>query len=162
MAVTIRKADLDDLDAISEFAAAVVPEHYTPILGELAAHEQLTWWTPERMTPAVEVGRVHLAISDTGDLVGVCQTGELDGDQVIWKLYLAPDHRGRSLGVELLRHAIRSLPEHTDHVHVEHFAGNTGAARFYEREGFQVIRTVPAPPDLPPSHAIVWRRLHLA
>lgn len=161
MAVTIRKAERDDLDAISEFAATVVPEHYTPILGERAAHEQLAWWTQERMTPAVEAGQVLVATTDSGQVVGVCQTGELDGDQVIWKLYLAQDHRRRSLGAELLQHAIRSLPEHADHVDVEHFAGNTGAARFYEREGFEVIRTA-APADLPASHAIVWRRLRFA
>jgi len=104
---------------------------------------------------------MHLAIAEERDVVGVCQTGEADGKQVIWKLYLAPEYRGRSLGVELLSQAISSLPENADHVEVEHFAGNTSAARFYEREGFEVVRTDPAASDHSPGSAIVWRRLQL-
>lgn len=161
MSVTIRKANREDVDAIVAFGAAVVPEHYTPILGQRAAQAQLAWWTPERITPAAEAGRVHLA-TDGHDVVGVCQTGEMDGEQVIWKLYLAAQYRGRSLGVDLLRQAISSLPKHADRVDLEHFAGNTSAATFYEREGFDVIRTDPPPSDQPPAAAIVWRRLLLA
>lgn len=162
MSVTIRKASLGDVDAIVAFGAAVVPEHYAPILGQRAAQAQLAWWTPERMAPAAEAGRVHVATTDRGDIVGVCQTGELDGEQVIWKLYLAPEYRGRSLGVDLLREGIAALPGHAGRVDVEHFAGNSSAARFYEREGFEVIRTDPTPPDRSPGTAIVWRRLRLA
>jgi len=162
MDVTIRRADLADVDALAAFAAAVIPKHYTPILGQRAAHGQLAWWTPQRMTPAVESDRVLVATTDGRDVVGVCQTGELDGEQVIWKLYLAPEYRGRSFGVALLRQAISSLPRDADRVVVEHFAGNTSAARFYEREGFRVIRTDPAPSGQSPAAAIVWRRLQLA
>ena len=49
------------------------------------------------MAPAVEASRVHVAATDL-DLVGVCQTGELAGEQVIWKMYLAPEHRGLHSG----------------------------------------------------------------
>ncbi len=161
MELTIRKADFDDVDAIAVFGTEVVPEHYTPILGQQGARAQLVWWTPEYISPAVEAGRVHVAINDVGGVVGVCQTGEADGKQVIWKLYVAPDYRGRSLGVELLRQAISALPEHADRVEVEHFAGNTRAARFYAREGFDVIRTDPATSERSPGNAIIWRRLQL-
>ncbi len=102
-----------------------------------------------------------MATTDVRGVVGVCQTGETDGKQVIWKLYIAPEYRGRSLGVELLRHAISALPEHADRVEVEHFAGNTRAAKFYEREGFEVIRTDPATSERAPGNTIVWRRLQL-
>lgn len=162
MGVTVRKANLGDVDAIVAFGAAVIPEHYTPILGQRAAQGQLAWWTLERILPAVEAGRVHVATADGRDVVGVCQTGETNGEQVIWKLYLTPDYRGRSIGLELLRLAISALPRHADRVDVEHFAGNTSAAWFYEREGFEVIRTDPPPSGQSPDHAIVWRRLQLA
>jgi ribosomal protein S18 acetylase RimI-like enzyme len=91
----------------------------------------------------------------------VCQSGELADDQVIWKLYLAAEYRGRSLGVELLRHAVASLPAGVDHVDVEHFVGNARAAKFYEREGFTVIRSDPAPSGESANSGIVWRRLAL-
>lgn len=160
MEVDIRKAELDDLDAIVAFGSAVIPPYYAPILGEHAAQAQLAWWTLDRMARAVEANRVHVAATDR-DVVGVCQTGELAGEQVIWKMYLAPEYRGRSLGVELLRQAITSLPRGVGRIDVEHFAGNTRAAKFYEREGFKVIRTEPAPTGESPNGAIVWRRRQL-
>ena len=157
MGVLVRTADAGDVDAVVAFGAAVVPPYYTPILGEGAAQDQLDWWTPERLDPAARAGRLHVAVDDR-DVVGVCETGELSGEQVIWKLYLAAEYRGRSLGVALLRHALSLLPKGTDHVNVEHFAGNTSAARFYERQGFVVVRTQPPPAGEPPGGAIVWRR----
>jgi ribosomal protein S18 acetylase RimI-like enzyme len=161
MEVTIRTATTGDVESIVAFGSAVVPQYYTPILGGSAAHAQLTWWTRQRMSSAVQAGRLHVAITADRQVVGVCQTGELSDDQVIWKLYLAPEYRGRSLGAELLRHAVASLPEGVDHVDVEHFAGNATAARFYQRQGFTVIRADPAPSGEPSSRAIVWRRLPL-
>lgn len=160
MGVTVRRAELDDLDAIVAFGSAVIPPYYTPILGESAAQAQLAWWSLDRMAPAVEANRVHVAVTDR-DVVGVCETGELAGEQVIWKMYLAPEYRGRSLGVELLCRAIASLSEGVDRVDVEHFAGNTQAAKFYAREGFEIIRTDPAPTGESPNSAIVWRRRQL-
>jgi len=162
MGVTVRKANLGDVDAIVAFGAAVIPEHYAPVLGCRAAQAQLAWWTPDRILPAVEAGRVHVATTDGCDVVGVCQTGEMNGEQVIWKLYLAPDYRGQSIGMELLHLAISALPRPADRVVVEHFAGNTSAAKFYEREGFEVLRTDPPPSGQSSDHAIVWRRLQLA
>lgn len=160
MGVRVRKASPDDLDAIVAFGSDVIPAYYAPILGQHAAQAQLAWWTRDRMAPAVEAHRVHVAATDR-DVVGVCQTGELAGEQVIWKLYLAPAYRGRSLGVELLGHAITSLPPVVRRVDVEHFAGNARAARFYERQGFEVVRADPAPTGESPSSAIVWRRRQL-
>ncbi len=93
--------------------------------------------------------------------MGVCQTGELAGEQVIWKMYLAPEHRGRSLGVVLLDQAIASLPQGVGRVDVEHFAGKTRVAKVYEREGFKVLRTVPAATGESSNGAIVWRRRQL-
>lgn len=158
MMVQVRKAEADDVDAIVAFGSAVVVPHYTPILGAVAAQAQLTWWAPQRMSSAVAAGRVHVAVSADGAIVGVSETGDMASEQVIWKLYLASDFRGRSLGVELLRHALAALPSETDHVLVEHFAGNARAGAFYDREGFTVVNTEPANCG-DPNAAVVWRRL---
>ena len=160
MGVDVRKAELEDLDAIVAFGSAVIPQYDTPILGERAAQAQLAWWALDRMAPAVETSRVHVATTDL-DVVGVCETGELAGERVIWKMYLAPEYRGRSLGVELLRQALASLPRGVGRVDVEHFARNIRATKFYEREGFKVFRTGPAPTGESPNSAIVWRRRQL-
>ena len=91
----------------------------------------------------------------------MCETGELDGVPVVWELYLAPGARGRGLGVRLLRAAVAALPPDAPSVLVEHVAGNERAGRFYEREGFAVVRTEPAASGDPRS-AVVWRRLELS
>lgn len=158
--VVVRLAAPSDVAAIVAFAEAVVPPHYAPILGPSAARRQVeVWWTPERMAAAAEAGRVHVAVAG-GRFVGVVETGTYGGDQVIWKLYLAPEARGRRLGVELLRRAVAALPEGTDHVLVEHVAGNRRAGAFYEREGFAVVGTEPAASG-DPHAAVVWRRRDL-
>ncbi len=79
---------------------------------------------------------------------------------MIWKLYLAPQARGRGLGVELLDRAVAALPTGTGHVLVEHVAGNRRAGAFYEREGFAVVGTEPAGSG-DPNAAVVWRRRNL-
>src|SRR5690625_3827540 len=159
MSVSVRMAELNDVDAIVDFGARVVPPHYSPILGADAAQGQLAWWTRECMEPAVTAGRVHVALANHA-VVGLSETGEFNGEQVIWKLYLAPDFRGGSLGTELLRHSIDALPAGVGHVLVEHFAGNARAGTFYQREGFNVIHTEAAHSD-DQNAAVVWRRLEL-
>jgi ribosomal protein S18 acetylase RimI-like enzyme len=159
MPVTIRLACLDDLSAIERFALDVVPAHYAPILGDEGARAQLQWWTTERMKPAVEASRVHVAV--TGEkIIGVVQTGVLGEDHVVWKLYLAPEFRCQSIGADLLQHAIEPLRKVTDHVLVEHFAGNTKAAKFYDREGWTVVSIEPSRSG-DPNAAVVWRRITL-
>lgn len=157
--VTVRLARSGDVDAILRFAGAVVPPYYAPILGPAGAHEQLAWWTPERLDPAVVAGRVHVAAS-VERILGVVETGDQAGEQVLWKLYLSPESRGQGLGVALLDRAISALPAGTDHILVEHFAGNTRAGRFYEREGFAVIKVQPAGSSNPDAD-VVWRRRNL-
>jgi ribosomal protein S18 acetylase RimI-like enzyme len=155
MDVTVRLARPSDAEAVLVFGAEVIPAHYTPILGADAAQGQLRWWTSERMAAAIKSGRVHLAV-DGEEIAGVCETGEFDGQQVIWKLYIAPQARNRGIGVTLLTRAVAALPAGTKHVIVEHFAGNTRAAAFYDREGFDVVRTDAAASG-DPAADVVWR-----
>lgn len=159
MSVSIRVAKPKDVDAIVAFGAEVVPQHYAPILGADGAQAQLEWWTSSRIASAVAAHRVLLAVTDEA-IVGVCETGQYAGEQVIWKLYLASDRRGRSLGAELLRRAVDSLPDTARHVLVEHFAGNDRAGSFYQREGFAAVHTETAHSGNPRA-AVVWRRLEL-
>lgn len=156
----VRPARADEVEAVAAFGAAVVPAHYAPILGEERARRQLAWWTVDRLAGAQRARRLHVAVDD-GRIVGVCETGEYDDEQVIWKLYLAPVARGRSLGVTLMNHAIGALPGTPDHVLVEHIAGNVRAAAFYEREGFTVLRVEPDP-GRDPVADVVWRRRELS
>lgn len=155
MDFTVRAARPSDAEAISAFGARVVPSHYAPILGVEVAEGQLRWWTSERIAASIADSRIQVAMNGD-DVVGVCETGAFDDEQVIWKLYVAPRSRSRGIGVALLERAMAKLPADTDHVLVEHFAGNTRAAAFYDREGFRVLRTDPAASG-DPAAAVVWR-----
>lgn len=101
-----------------------------------------------------------LAVDDDGTIRGLCETGTFEGDYVVWKLYVHHDVRGRRVGKRLLDTAVSRRPAGVQSVVLEHFAGNQSAARFYEREGFQVIR-VDAATSGDPNAATVWRRLDL-
>ncbi len=82
MSVSVRVAGPNDVDAIVAFAADLVPRRYAPILGVDAAQAQFAWWTTDPIESAVAAGRVHVVVA--GDaVVGVSQTGEYAGDQVI-------------------------------------------------------------------------------
>jgi len=153
-----RPAVADDVPAIVAFGDEVIPRHYSPIIGESAAQAQLDWWSPARFIEAINAGRVQLATAGN-QIVGVVETGEMAGEHVIWKLYVAPTVRGQGLGVKLIENAISSLPSETDYVLLEHFEGNSDAARFYEREGFEV--TGIDVNDSNPSASVVWRRRDL-
>jgi ribosomal protein S18 acetylase RimI-like enzyme len=158
--VAVRLADEHDLDAIEAFGAAVVPAHYEPIIGKAAAQEQVDlWWTRKRLRSALSKGALVVAEHDD-ELVGVAEVGVWERDPVIWKLYLKPERRGRGIGRVLLRAAILEVPREASRVILEHFAGNERAAAFYEREGFEHLRTDPAASG-DPAAATVWRVLDL-
>ncbi len=153
MGANVRKAELGDLDAIVAFGSAVIPPYYTPILGEHAAQAQLSWWSLDRMAPAVEAGRVHVVATDR-DVVGVCQTGELAGERVVgrctsaehrpitaWSCSSRRSHRFRGSG-SCRRGALRRTPEP---------AGSTNARVHGDSDD-------PAPTGESPNSVIVWRR----
>ncbi len=157
--VSIRIASLSDVEPICRFGAAHIADHYRPLIGSEAAEAQVDkWWNPDRIAHAVERGQMTVAVS--GDqLIGVAEQGEYAGSHVIWKLYLHPHFRGSGLGPGLLRHIIDRLPADAVSLQVEHFEANTRAGEFYEREGFEYLRTEPHPVN--PAMNTVWRELKL-
>jgi mycothiol synthase len=75
-----------------------------------------------------------------GELVGadLCFSGELGG--YVAQLAVRRDHRGRGLGLALLRHGFGELYRRGDHevyLHVDS-ANRTGATRLYQRAGMHV------------------------
>ena len=144
------------MDVTLAFGYAVVPQYFAPLLGPDVAKARLAEWTEHHMRSAIASSNVHVAEVD-GTVVGVSETGKLVDDPVLWKLYVAPDFRGRGLGSELLRHAVAALPEEANHILVGHFAGNTRAENFFERAGFRVVGTEP-PMFGDTDSAMVWRR----
>ncbi|MCA1791889.1 MAG: GNAT family N-acetyltransferase [Thioalkalivibrio sp.] len=156
----MRNASVTDVPKVKDFGHAVLPAHYTPIIGSEAAAEELKWWSDSALAEAAEEGRLFIACSEN-NVDGVCESGTFGDEFVIWKLYVSPDVRGRGLGGLLLRAALSSTPAGTKYAVLEHFAGNQRAAEYYERLGFQVSRIDPHDSGAP-ELATVWRRAKLS
>lgn len=152
----VRGATAADVSAICTFGESVVQPYYTPLIGaEAAAAQNDTWWNSKHIRAAVDDGNVVVAAQDQR-IIGVAQRGQYERDHVIYKLYVAPTHRGSGLGPRLLDALVQQLPADVDQVYIEHFAANERAAAFYDREGF-VVQRVEASPTGDPALAVVWR-----
>ncbi|MEL6891770.1 MAG: GNAT family N-acetyltransferase [Actinomycetota bacterium] len=150
--VLIRRARRRDLPAIATFGDVVVHDTYDPLIGSAGAERTLEWWGAP-LADAVASGLVHLAITH-GAIVGVVERGAVDGEPVIWKLYVAASSRGRGIGPRLLQVAIADIGGNHERVLLEHLATNEAAAGFYERERFAVIRRDVSDDS---EHDVVWR-----
>lgn len=149
----VRDAKPGDVDAIRRFGEEHVQPHYAPLIGADPAAEQVRrWWNRAQLDAAVTSGHVVVAEAD-GHIVGVAQRGRRGADHVVYKLYVSPDWRGHGLGPRLLDALIDHLPADATRLCIEHFAANTRAGSFYEREGFTVDRIDPSTPALD----VVWR-----
>lgn len=149
----MRLASPDELEAILDFGAMHIPDHYDPLLGSAAAQAQVDdWWTPERMSAAIGEGRVVVA-EEQGEVLGVAEWSLYDGVPTIWKLYVNPSRRGEGIGPRLIAAIEDHLPEGADRIWVETLAVNRRARAFYEREGFREFRTVE---HSNPTMNVVW------
>jgi ribosomal protein S18 acetylase RimI-like enzyme len=151
----VRLAQPTDLDAIAQFAERVVHDTYDRLVGhEYATELRREWWSGT-LAESVDAGLVHVAV-DGGEVVGLVERGTIDGEPVIWKLYVDAGRRGQGTGAQLLRIAVAAVDASSNRVLLEHIAANVDAARFYEREGFDVIRI-----DVTanPATDVVWRSL---
>ena len=123
---------------------AMINDDYASVTGARRAVVQATRHAPGRpfFAPAAVVAREP----GSPALAGVC-LGSLVSDTVghIAQLCVAPASRGRGLGSDLLRQAIRAFAEAgCDAVSLTVTASNSGAVRLYERHGFRVIASFPA------------------
>ncbi|MEO1059933.1 MAG: bifunctional GNAT family N-acetyltransferase/class I SAM-dependent methyltransferase [Actinomycetota bacterium] len=156
----LRLARRRDLQAIARFAEVVVHDTYDPLIGPEGARRVLDWWG-QPLAEAVDLGHVHVAVAcGDGDieLVGLVERGVLDGEPVVWKLYVAPTWRNRGIGPRLLQVAEGGIGPGHDRLLLEHIASNERAARFYERHGLTVLRRERSDD---PEHDLVWRSRQL-
>jgi GNAT superfamily N-acetyltransferase len=107
------------------------------------------YWVPGRSRDTIErlvreSTRV-IAAYDDDRLVGFCRVVS-DGSSVAWlgDVFVLPEHRGRGIGVELVREAVE-FPEHRD---LQWYLGTRDAHQLYAKFGFEAPneRTMVRPP----------------
>jgi ribosomal protein S18 acetylase RimI-like enzyme len=145
--ITLRPGTVDDIPGFVALGRAVVPPTYGPIDAAYAQRMLDEWWTPEVFATSMQ-RNTHVVAERDGQVVAVANLGRLtqsyrdfpgiSGErEVMWKLYVHPDHQGRGLGSRLLAE-VETLVE-GDELWLEVVDGNEQAVRFYEAHGFTEV-----------------------
>jgi GNAT superfamily N-acetyltransferase len=124
----LRKLELADMDVAARVHRTAF-DATLPWLASLHTPEQDRWFFRESVFKACEVWG---AFDDTA-MVGIIAFKPDWIDQ----LYILPSAQNRGLGTELLRVAKMSS---IGHLHLWTFQRNLRARRFYERQGFALVR----------------------
>jgi len=156
--VVLRRGTLADVPGIRALAEAVVPATYGPIDAAYAQRMLDEWWSVARLELLLSTF-THVIAEQDGQVVGMANLGRVsqashrdlghvvEDREVMWKLYVHPDHHGRGIGSRLLAsiEALAAGPE----LWLEVVDGNDRAAAFYEARGFEEVERVPggAVPD---------------
>lgn len=129
--------------------------HVFPCLGDLAGCRRLMGEIAAKpgFLPEATWLLVHRAAPrQPDDYCGTIQgVRDQDGLGAIQNLGVAPLHRNRGLGTNLLIRALEGFRQAgLRRVHLEVTAENTGAIRLYRRLGFQSVKTVFKAVEAPP------------
>lgn len=148
--ITLRRGTRADVPAFRALGEAVVPPTYGPIDAAYAQRMLDEWWVRERFEASLAVN-THLVVESDGQVVAMAAFGRLSqshrdfphvtGDrEVMWKLYVHPEHHGRGIGGRLLAE-VEELVE-GDELWLEVVDGNDQAFDFYRARGFVEVERV--------------------
>lgn len=158
--VTLRPGTAEDIPGLRTLGEAVVPTTYGPIDAAYAQRMLDEWWTPEVFARSL-TRNAHVVAERDGEVIAMANVGRLaasyrdfphvTGDrEVMWKLYVHPDHQGLSIGRRLLAE-IEALVE-GDELWLEVVEGNEQAYGFYLAHGSEEVERVsndgPFPDDI--------------
>ena len=152
MAVRIREATENDIEAIRQVGEQAWPATYAFAGEDYIAHGLETWWSADAVRGSL-ARTLNLVAELDGRVVGM---GNLDlrrTPHTIWKLYVLPGHQAAGIGSALLDGLLTRAPD-GQRVALEYADGNDGAAAFYGRHGFREVRREAS--DRPGWPATVW------
>lgn len=163
--IGLRRGTHADIASFVELGRAVVPPTYGPIDAAYAQRMLDEWWTPEVFATSLE-RNTHVVAERDGRVVALANLGRLTASyrdfpdvsgerEVMWKLYVHPDHQGLGIGSRLLAE-IETLVE-GDELWLEVVDGNDRAMAFYQSHGFAEVERS-ADPQWPDD---VWLRKRL-
>jgi GNAT superfamily N-acetyltransferase len=152
--LTIRQATGNDLNDVIEIGHRTWPVIYEPIAGiDYVAMGLAKWWTSDVVAASIRRGQTLVA-ELAGDVIGMVAFGTQNGDFVVWKLYVLPEHHGKGIGSHLMEAVVeRALEGGHTRIAVAYPAGNTYAERFHGAHGFVESHREPSGSGLPDT---IW------
>ncbi|MDN5851584.1 MAG: GNAT family N-acetyltransferase [Actinomycetia bacterium] len=139
---SIREATPADAPALHDLGAAVTWPTYAPIAGEAyASFVMETWWQADYIAESME-RTTHFVAERDGTALGTAVVGALDGEPVLWKLYVLPAEHGNGIGSALLDTVIDHV-DGAESLQLSYIEGNDHAAAFYRARGLTFVRAEP-------------------
>ncbi|UPK76592.1 GNAT family N-acetyltransferase [Nocardioidaceae bacterium SCSIO 66511] len=139
-AYAIRQATPADAPALHDLGEAVTIPTYTPIAGaEYARFVRDTWWRADYIAESMD-RTAHFVAERDDEIIGTAVVGALDGDPVLWKLYVLPAEHGTGVGSALLD-TVLAWVDGAERLLLSYIDGNEHAAAFYRAKGFTYLST---------------------
>ncbi len=150
----MRRATLDDAEVLSPLADRLFRQTFIDELGvpyppaDLAAYLQEANSVEAFRRRLADGGMAVWIVEHGGAAVGYAAAGPADfgypdmlaGDGMLYRLYLAPEWRGRAMAGPMLGETLAWLAQHySARPWLTVFSGNVRAQRFYLRHGFEVV-----------------------
>lgn len=132
-----------DFDAVRELYYETWQAAYAGLLpASFLAHLTKARWHPE-----TQWRTMLLAVTETGQIVGVCRYGEArlpkySGWGELQSIYVLPAWQHQGVGAQLMRVAQTRLAAEYDRAYLAVLDNNLSAQRFYQQIGFQLTADV--------------------
>jgi ribosomal protein S18 acetylase RimI-like enzyme len=141
--LVIRSADSDDINTIGFLAHQIWPEAY----GKIITKEQIQYmlhqlYRPDALLAQMRAGQQFLLAEVNLESLGFAAYSSIDDH--IWKLhklYVLPHLQGKGIGRALLDVVKDTATEAGASQLILNVNRNNPALRFYERYGFQLLKT---------------------
>ena len=146
--VSLREASAADSEPIAEVLLASHKAFLAFAPGPYS-DEQVRDWVRDVLLPSEAV---TVAVAQ-GSVIGVLAVKRVDDMSWVTQLYLHPSHVGLGIGSRLLAHAVARLPLP---IRLYTFQQNSGARRFYERNGFSAIQFTDGSTNLERSPDVLY------
>ena len=152
--LTLRQATGNDLNDVIEIGHRTWPVIYEPIAGiDYVAMGLAKWWTSDVVAASIRRGQTLVA-ELAGEVIGMVAFGTQNGDFVVWKLYVLPEHHGKGIGSHLMDAVVeRALEAGHTRIMVAYPDGNSYAERFHRAHGFVESHREPSGSGLPDT---IW------
>ena len=120
----IRDMGAEDLDEVARLEAEVFTQPWS-----------LESFMIEVQTP----NHIYLVAEDCGKILGYCGLWEVAGEGQITNVCVAPEHRGKNVGTQMLEELLnRALEQKVGAITLEVRVSNEPAIRLYEKLGFEL------------------------